>query len=73
MVVCKLQFFFLRFLYIYILFEIRKLVKIVYISADWAAILMLASRQADGEHMLRVMVKDVIRFAPLFGWYIYQV
>ncbi|VDL67520.1 unnamed protein product [Nippostrongylus brasiliensis] len=44
------------------------------IPVDWAVLVMLAFRQGiDGsEAGFRVMVKHVIHYVPLFGWYIFQ-
>ncbi|KAL6731499.1 hypothetical protein Aduo_002359 [Ancylostoma duodenale] len=43
-------------------------------DVDWAVIVMLAQRQgAEGNDAgFRVMVKHVIHYVPLFGWYIFQ-
>ncbi|RCN28091.1 Acyltransferase, partial [Ancylostoma caninum] len=43
-------------------------------DVDWAVIVMLAQRQgAEGSDAgFRVMVKHVIHYVPLFGWYIFQ-
>ncbi|WKX91597.1 hypothetical protein Q1695_009990 [Nippostrongylus brasiliensis] len=43
-------------------------------DVDWAVLVMLAFRQGiDGsEAGFRVMVKHVIHYVPLFGWYIFQ-
>uniref|UniRef100_A0A915D569 Phospholipid/glycerol acyltransferase domain-containing protein n=1 Tax=Ditylenchus dipsaci TaxID=166011 RepID=A0A915D569_9BILA len=43
-------------------------------NVDWAAITMLAARQSSqgNEAGLRFIIKDAIRFVPLFGWYTFQ-
>ncbi|PIO60773.1 hypothetical protein TELCIR_17721 [Teladorsagia circumcincta] len=44
-------------------------------DVDWAVAVMLAARQGPhgNEAGYRVMVKHVIHFVPLFGWYVFQV
>ncbi|KJH51839.1 Acyltransferase [Dictyocaulus viviparus] len=43
-------------------------------DVDWAVLVMLAQRQGQfgNDAGFRVMVKDIIHYVPLFGWYIYQ-
>ncbi|PIO60010.1 hypothetical protein TELCIR_18510, partial [Teladorsagia circumcincta] len=43
-------------------------------DVDWAVAVMLAARQGPhgNEASYRVMVKHVIHFVPLFGWYVFQ-
>ncbi|RCN24229.1 hypothetical protein ANCCAN_30079 [Ancylostoma caninum] len=51
-----------------------QIIKVMFL-VDWAVIVMLAQRQgAEGNDAgFRVMVKHVIHYVPLFGWYIFQV
>ncbi|KAK6025546.1 hypothetical protein OSTOST_08550 [Ostertagia ostertagi] len=44
------------------------------VSVDWAVAVMLAARQGPhgNEASFRVMLKHVIHFVPLFGWYVFQ-
>ncbi|MFH4982565.1 hypothetical protein AB6A40_009274 [Gnathostoma spinigerum] len=41
-------------------------------DTDWIIICGLASRQQEGEHMIRMMTKDVMKYLPMFGWYIFM-
>ncbi|CAJ0594602.1 unnamed protein product [Cylicocyclus nassatus] len=43
-------------------------------DVDWAVIVMLADRHGlrGNEAGLRIIVKHVIHYVPLFGWYIFQ-
>ncbi|VDO61390.1 unnamed protein product [Heligmosomoides polygyrus] len=43
-------------------------------DVDWAVVVMLAERQGAHGNVagFRVMVKHVIHYVPLFGWYIFQ-
>ncbi|VDM60823.1 unnamed protein product [Angiostrongylus costaricensis] len=43
-------------------------------SVDWVVLVMLAQRQGryGNDAGFRVMVKHIIHYVPLFGWYIFQ-